>query len=256
METIKTRYHFLDEARGLAVLCMVFYHAFYTMAWMFSMSLGGVLLDFFSPAEPFFAAFFVFLSGIACQLTRSNLKRGLKLAVVSILLTVVTVFILPNFYIEGAEIYFGILHLLSLGMLLVAFFNKVIKAIPISLGAILFFILFLVFYNIEYGYIGFGELKIALPNTLYENNNLFILGFHSETFYSADYFPILPWIFIFISGSFVGLLAPAGKFPAFFSKKRIPPLAFLGRHALIVYLLHQPIIYGLLFGIDYILNLF
>lgn len=256
MKSIKTRYHLLDEARGLAVFCMVFYHAFYTMSWMFSMPLGDTLLNFFAPAEPFFAAFFIFLSGISCYLTRSNLKRGLKLAVVSILLTVVTVVILPYFNIGGAEIYFGILHLLSLGMLLVALLNKVIKAIPIFIGAILFLILFLAFYNVERGYIGFGELKIALPDTLYENNNLFILGFHSNTFYSADYFPVLPWIFMFFSGAFVGRLAKANKFPAFLKKKLIPPLAFLGRHALIVYLLHQPIIYGLLFGIDYILNLF
>lgn len=248
----KIRYHFLDEARGFAVLCMVFYHAFYTMAWMFNMPFGETLLNFFAPAEPFFAAFFIFLSGVCCQLSRSNLKRGLKLAVVSILLTVITVIVLPRFNFEGAEIYFGILHLLSVGMLLVALLNKVIKAIPIYLGAVVFMLLFLLFYNVENGYIGFGEYKYLLPSYLYYKN-LFVLGFHSDTFYSADYFPILPWLFIFFSGAFIGLLAKAKKFPAFFRKKRVPPLAFLGRHALIVYLVHQPVIYGLLFGVNYII---
>ncbi len=256
MEIGKVRYHLLDEARGFAVLCMVFYHAFYTMAWMFEIPFGEILLNFFSPAEPFFAAFFIFLSGVSCQLTRSNLKRGIKLALVSVALTAVTTLLLSYFNIEGAEIYFGILHLLSVGMLLVALCNRIIKAIPIPLGAIIFLVLFLVFYNTEYGYLGFGDFSYTLPNSLYQTNNLFILGFHSDNFYSADYFPILPWIFIFISGAFVGLLAPAGKFPASFSKKRIPPLAFMGRHALIIYLAHQPIIYGLIFAIDYIINLF
>ena len=253
METVKIRYNTLDEARGFAVLCMVFYHAFYTMAWMFSMPLGEVLLNFFAPAEPFFAAFFIFLSGVCCSFSHSNLARGIKLAVVALLLTAITL-ILPYFNIEGAEIYFGILHLLSCGMLLVGLLNKVIKAIPIPIGAILFFILFLAFYNIENGYIGFGEFSLQMPHHLYENNNLFILGFHSWDFYSADYFPILPWIFIFISGAFVGLLAPAGKFPHFLTKKRIPPFAFVGRHALIVYLAHQPLIYGVLFLVDYVIT--
>lgn len=251
----KVRYHLLDEARGFAVLCMVFYHAFYTMAWMFDISIGLTLLNFFEPAEPFFAAFFIFLSGIACQLTHSNLKRGLKLLVVSLFLTGITL-ILPYFNIEGAEIYFGILHLLSFGMLLVALMNKVIKSTPILLGAIVFFVLFLVFYNIESGYLGFGKLRYTLPQSLYTNDNLFILGFHSDNFYSADYFPILPWIFMFLCGAFIGLYAPAGKFPSFLCKKCIPPFAFIGRHALLIYIVHQPLIYAVIYLVYFIINLF
>ena len=78
----KVRYHGLDEARGFAVLCMVFYHAFYTIGYNFNMPWGIVLFDFFTPAEPFFAMFFIGLSGAMCQFTRSNLKRGIKLALI------------------------------------------------------------------------------------------------------------------------------------------------------------------------------
>lgn len=251
MQLEKVRYHLLDEARGFAVLCMIFYHAFYTMANMFSIPFSQTLLDFFTPAEPFYAAFFIFLSGVCCQLTRSNLKRGLKLALVSLALTAVTLF-LPRIGISGTEIYFGILHLLSVGMILVGLTNKVIKKVPPLLGAIIFLILFFVFYNIKKGYLGFGDFSLDLPKYLYTNNNLFFLGFATSDFFSADYFPILPWIFMFLCGAFIGLYAPAGKFPAFLSKRFIPPLSFLGRHALIIYILHQPIIYGILYLIYYI----
>ena len=55
----KKRIYLLDELRGLAVFCMVFYHAFYSMSEFFGFEIGTKLLDFFTPAEPFFAALFI-----------------------------------------------------------------------------------------------------------------------------------------------------------------------------------------------------
>lgn len=49
----KKRIYLLDELRGLAVFCMVFYHAFYSMSEFFNIAIGTKLLDFFTPAEPF-----------------------------------------------------------------------------------------------------------------------------------------------------------------------------------------------------------
>ena len=58
----KKRIYLLDELRGLAVFCMVFYHAFYSMSEFFNIAVGTKLLDFFTPAEPFFAALFIVIS--------------------------------------------------------------------------------------------------------------------------------------------------------------------------------------------------
>ena len=49
----------MDEIRGLCVLLMIFYHAFYTMSMLFHWELGTKLLVFFSPAEPFFSPGFL-----------------------------------------------------------------------------------------------------------------------------------------------------------------------------------------------------
>ncbi len=253
--TEKIRYHALDEARGFAVLCMVFYHAFYTIGYNLGIPWGVTLLNFFMPAEPYFAMFFIGLSGAMCQLTRSNLKRGLKLAAVSVVLTAVTLF-MANLGFEGSEIYFGVLHLLSVGMLLVALINPILKRLNPICMAVVFLLLFIIFYNVEYGYLGVEGLQLQIPASMYSGDTLFFLGFHSGGFYSADYFPILPWIFMFLLGAALGIYHERGKFPKFLVASRIPPLGFLGRHALAVYMLHQPVIFGIVFLIEWLIALF
>ena len=84
----KGRIHLMDEIRGLCVLLMIFYHAFYTMSMLFHWELGTKLLVFFSPAEPFFAGLFILISGISSQLSHSNLIRGLKLLGVALALVI------------------------------------------------------------------------------------------------------------------------------------------------------------------------
>ncbi len=251
----KTRYHALDEARGFAVLCMVFYHAFYTIGYSFDIEFGRVLMDFFMPAEPYFAVFFIALSGAMCQLTRSNFKRGLKLLCISALLTAVTL-AMTYFGFEGSEIYFGILHLLAVGMLLVALINPLLKRLNPLFLAIVFLALFILCYNVEYGYLGLGSLRFQLPQSLYNTDSLFIFGFHSLYFYSADYFPLLPWIFMFLFGAALGLYEARGKFPKFLIKRRIIPFGFIGRHALEIYILHQPVIFGIAFAIEWVISFF
>lgn len=253
--TEKIRYRTLDEARGFAVLCMVFYHAFYTLGYSFGISWGMTLLNFFMPAEPYFAMFFIALSGAMCQLTRSNLKRGLKLAAVSAGLTAVTL-LMAYFGFGGSEIYFGVLHLLSVGMLLVALINPLLKRLNPLCAAAIFLLLFILFYNVEYGYFGIGSLRLEFPSSLYSGDTLFFLGFHSPGFFSADYFPLLPWIFMFLFGAALGLYHERGKFPKQLVPSRIPPLGFLGRHALAVYILHQPLIFGIVYLVEWLTGLF
>ncbi|MDD4699628.1 MAG: heparan-alpha-glucosaminide N-acetyltransferase domain-containing protein [Oscillospiraceae bacterium] len=248
----KIRYHLLDELRGFAVVCMVFYHGFYTLFSAFSSEVGGLLLDFFLPAEPFFAAFFIILSGVSSSLTHSNLRRGLKLLCISIALTAVT--ILLTLFGIYEEIFFGILTLLSLSMLLVAAVEKYIDKINLFFGATICFALFLILYNVPNGYLGFGSFSLALPTSMYASKWLFWLGFPSPQFYSSDYFPIIPWVFMFFCGVFLGRYSQTGKFPSVFKKKCFPPLDFVGKHALIIYILHQPIIFGVIMLIHTISN--
>lgn len=251
----RIRYHLLDELRGFAVFCMVFYHAFYTLCDL-GVPYFESVLNFFMPAEPFFAGFFILLSGVCCRLSHSNLSRGLKLAAVAAAVTGVT-YCATAFGIDDCVIWFGVLHLLSVGMLCCAVFDFALKRIPPGVGAVLFFLLFILSYNVEYGSISLGShVLFELPQSLYKTNTLSFLGFHNDYFASADYFPILPWLFLFLCGTSLGIYENRGMFPAFLKRRYIPFFGFLGRHALLIYILHQPVIFGITYAVAELVKLF
>ena len=243
------RLHLLDEIRGFSIICMVFFHGFYLAASIFSSDTASTLYNFFYPAEPYFAGLFILISGIASMLSRSNLKRGLILAGVSLALNIIT-FLLPKIGIPTPPIYFGILNLLAVCMLLIAALMPLIKKISPLIGMAVCICLYIVFMNLQKGYIGIPPLSVNLPNAVMNNPYIFPLGIYTSGFASGDYFPVIPWVFVFLFGAHLGVYAQKGKFPKFASNEHIRPLGFVGRHTLIVYIAHQPIIYGICFAIS------
>lgn len=237
----RRRIYLMDELRGFAVFCMVFYHGFYTLAYLYNIEAGMVLLRFFMPAEPYFAGMFMFIAGISSDLSHSNLIRGLKLLAVALAVTLVTYFAVPE-----ELIVFGILHFLSVCMILYGLLKPFSDRFRFSwLAVIACALLFVCTMGIPYGYIGISpQLGFAIPAELYRTNWLAPLGIFNENFRSSDYFPLFPWIFVFAAGTVIGKLAAAGRFPAFVYPSRVPFFSWLGRHALILYIAHQPVIYG------------
>lgn len=71
------------------------------------------------------------------------------------------------------------------------------------------------------------------------------LGFYPVSFYSSDYFPLLPWLFLFWAGYYLHLLVGRKRMEPL-RRSVCPPLGWLGRHSLVLYLLHQPVIFGVL----------
>ena len=240
------RIYLMDELRGFAVFCMVFYHGFYTFAYLFHWAFGEALLRFFMPAEPWFAGLFILISGISSNLSHSNLARGAKLLVIALAVSLVTGLVVPQ-----ERILFGILHFLSVCMLLFGGLEARRKkrgrpAPPFRWGELAAFAaLFALTLRVPSGFAGIPYLlEIPLPAGLYVYW-LSPLGFCSPDFFSADYFPLLPWVFIFFAGTVLGRLAAAGKFPRFAYPSRIPFFSWIGRHALVIYVLHQPVIFAL-----------
>lgn len=255
MAAVKKRIYLLDELRGLAVFCMVFYHAFYSMSEFFGFEIGTKLLDFFTPAEPFFAALFIVISGISSRLSHDNTKRGVRLLCIALALTVVTAVIMPMMNFEGAEIYFGILHLLSLSMLIFSALRAGLDKINPIVGFVLCIVIYILTYGVSAGFVGIAGLKtFALPAALYKTNYFMPLGFFNSSFHSADYFPLLPHLFMFLAGTFIGIYAANGRFPTFTYRRRSKALCFLGRHALVIYIAHQPVIFGILWVVEKILG--
>ena len=94
-ESTRRRIHFLDELRGFAVLCMIVQHGFYCIGYVYRYVWAQDAFEFFYPATPYFAAAFVMISGMVSQLSRSNVKRGLKLLAIALIMTLVTGVVLP-----------------------------------------------------------------------------------------------------------------------------------------------------------------
>lgn len=243
-EKPKKRIGFVDEVRGFAILCMVVYHTWFDLVTIFHVDLPFLFTPEMNFVRDLFAGLFIFISGAACRLSRSNLKRGFICLCGGLILTAVTYFFLPE-----EKILFGILHFLGLSMILFALLQKLIDKIKFPIiGMLVFGLLFVLTCNIKGGVLSFGGLfLVELPDFLYQTDILFPLGFHSENFFSSDYFPLIPWFFIFLIGSYFGVLLVKHRLPKFFYKDHIRFLSFIGRHTFIIYLLHQPVVYGVLY---------
>ena len=94
---------------------------------------------------------------------------------------------------------------------------------------------------------GFESLVLCtLPDWLYRNHLTAYLGFPHSGFFSTDYFPLVPWIFLFLTGLFLFRITnDKGWNEKLFARGQVPLLNLIGRNSLLVYLLHQPVLYGL-----------
>lgn len=238
----KERIHLLDILRGAAIIIMIAVHILFDITFLFPVPGAKNLYWGFVYYGYFASVPFIMISGICAQLTRSNAARGAKLLVTAFFFTAVTLLVTPE-----VPIYFGVLHMLAISMLVYSALEKYMLKIPAAVGFLLCLFLFILTFNITNGYLGLkGLLAVPLPGSLYGDDLLYYLGFHTPAFKSSDYWPIFPWIFLFFTGSFIGRYARNDQFPAWTRKNFCPPLAFLGRHSLLIYILHQPVIYGVL----------
>ena len=130
---------------------------------------------------------------------------------------------------------------------LLALIEKWVKKIPNAAGLIGSVAAFAVLRNVSGGSLGFENWVICqLPEGLYRNYLTAYLGFPQRGFYSTDYFPLIPWFFLFLAGFFLFRILDGKNLNGrLFSRGQIPVLNWLGRNSLLVYLLHQPILYGL-----------
>ena len=244
----------LDFIRGCCVLLMVLDHTLFDLGMVFFSQWfpagGSGLLhtlchfaaNFYwmhplrSIIQPSIVMIFILICGISCGFSRSNLRRGLKLLGIALLLTTAT-YALDRLmgYTDFFIIRFGILHMLAFSILLFAGLRRCGRWLTFICGLLL----------AALG-LWFGANPIA-------NSGLipYILGIGSGS-YSSDYFPLLPWVgYFLIGGALTALLyrKRISFFPNHGEGRALKPFMWLGKHALWIYVLHQPIIYGLLYVI-------
>lgn len=236
----KRRYHLIDAIRAVAVISMILYHLFYDIFVLFGGHPEYTLITPILLWERSICVTFIVVSGISQNFTRHGFRRALIVGACAVAVSLTTYFFSPDELIR-----FGILHFLCIAMLLTTALKRPLDKIKPLVGMIVFLILFMLFYGIPYGYIGIlGFPLVHLPEALYQYQWLSFAGFLSKDYYSSDYFPILQWIFLYLFGYQLWRFLKLKQLDRYFYRK-IPVLDFIGRHSLIIYMLHQPILYGI-----------
>ena len=236
------RYALVDALRGLALLNMLGMHFLYDVNVVFGREPDWYLRPGVHLWQQYICWSFILIAGFAFLWgRRKNLRRGLLLNACGLLITAVTLLFLPE-----EAIWFGILNFLGCAILLTIPLERGLKRLPPLLGLVLFFLLFLLLRHVESGTLALGGLfSVQLPKALYRFRWLAPLGFPDAGFRSSDYFPMLPWTFLFLCGYELHRLVMPRPALRRLLQTRLPLLSAVGRKTLLVYLLHQPILYGL-----------
>lgn len=156
------RYALLDELRGLDLVSMMLYHACWDMMFLF-----GIWMDWYAGMpgrlwQQTICWVFILLSGFCVPLGHRTLKRGAQVFAAGALVTVVTLVFMPE-----DRVIFGVLTFLGTAMLLTGVLEPLLKKIPPAAGLAVSAVLFALTYHLDERWLGFGGLRLALPDAWY-----------------------------------------------------------------------------------------
>ncbi len=247
------RIHGFDVIRGLSVISMVAFHACYDIVYIYDVDLGWFKPPFQDVWRASISWVFLLVAGIMCSYSRNNLKRAGKYLLVAALIWLATTVAAVD-----TPISFGIIYCMGASTLLVwalervGAFSKSKRAL-IMLAAIasVLFLLCLQVPNGRFGLGAFGGPSVRIPSAPYDSGLLSWLGFPGPHFESGDYYTPLPFSLLYVAGTCLGKVIRQQGAPAWLEGLSVAPLEWVGKHALEIYVLHQPVVLllcQLLFG--------
>jgi len=231
---ISPRIDLIDAARGCAMLAMFVYHFCWNLAYFRYLGRDVVEASLWRGFAMSIAASFLFLVGVSLVLATRNgvrwnsfFKRLGSVIASALLVTIVTYFLFPTSFI-----FFGILHSIAAASVLgLAFLHM-----PLVLIAVAAFAVFLAPHIFADPYFNAWAWRWLGLMTYFPQTN--------------DYEPVLPWFSATLTGILVarvaiktGAMEQIAQWQATTYPARI--LCLGGRHSLIIYLVHQPILFGL-----------
>lgn len=225
---MKQRIWELDAFRGICLFFMFYCHIVYDITILFNLTAindGGLFLW----TTNYTGILFITLSGICATLGKHPIKRGLLVLGGGFIVTIATWFLWTiGFADKGLLIYFGVLHCIGVCMILWSVFRKLPwwVLIPVGLAVICA-----------------KDLVLGICADTYL---LLPFAIIPPDFATSDYFPLIPCFGYFLIGSGLGQLLYKKKKSLLPEPKFFPfnMLCFMGRHSLLIYLAHQPIITG------------
>nr|WP_210010079.1 DUF1624 domain-containing protein [Neorhizobium galegae] len=231
----------IDTLRGVALIAMATYHFTWDLEFFGYVDPGTATQGFFKAYARAIASSFLFLAGVSLVLAhfpkirwQSFWKRFGMVAGAAAAISIATLIAFPSEWI-----YFGILHNIALSSLIGLAF---LRLSPLLTGAVV--LLVVVAMIVDYSLFP-GVLDSALFNARY----LSWLGLAEIPPRSNDYVPLFPWIAALLAGVTVGRIALSRKWLPRLAAVQTEPnlLSRAGRHSLIIYLVHQPVLIALVY---------
>lgn len=214
----------LDLLRGLSLVLMVVYHFFYDLTLYCGFPKSVMFHPFINFLQLVFASLFVAMSGATTVFSKSCAKRAVRLLAAAGVVTLATWFFNHQVFVR-----FGILHFLGVASLIGGLFLRFPALQKVH----------------PFVWLGLFVVSRHLLSGIFPIPHLWMLGIRDAAFSSSDYFPILPWIFMYALGIWFGGKVKSGALPAWFYSVRQVQLQWVGRHPLWIYLLHQPVCMGI-----------
>lgn len=226
----------LDLVRTLALIAMAAFHFMFDLAMFHFVPAETVNFGFWPLWARFVASTFLLLSGFGLYLAygqridfRRLALRLLRIGAAAALVSVGTWFAVG----PDSFVFWGILHMIALGSLAGLLVLRLPAPATLALAAAVFWI----------------GWTVALP--AFDPFYLLWLGLNAAPVYAVDYVPVFPWLSAVFAGVALGQIAVKSGLWARIAAVKVPRgslwdvLAFPGRHSLIVYLVHQPVLFGL-----------
>ena len=232
----------IDLLRGLAIFLMVFGHLLWDLDYFNLIPMNNLI---YSALQKIVPPLFFLLVGISLVLSRKKTMkdkikiynekifiRGMKIFNLGVILTIFSLLAIPD-----RPVMFGVLHCIGLSIVLSIYFLKY-RAANMFLGLSLII------------------MGLFLSNIDFSSPSIFhlIIGMHQSNIwmYTVDYFPLLPWLGFVLLGAGIGdVLYDKDKrkfrFPDISKYKPARMFSWLGRHSLEIYILHQPVLAGIMY---------
>lgn len=221
------RYQLIDALRGIAIVLMVLFHFCYDLSYFGLADFDFYRDGFWLHARTFILSTFLALVGVSLWLThgerlkpRKALRRLLIIGANAALISLVSWFMFGERWI-----FFGVLHFIVIaslvGMPLARF-----RYTTLAVAALCF-------------------LAAQFEFPLFDSPGLRWIRFMTHKPATEDYVPLVPWFGVVALGIF--LASPLRNLSV-----RLEPLgglrmlAVMGRHSLLIYMLHQPILIGMI----------
>ena len=247
------RIRLLDFLRAVAVVAMIFYHFVYDLGDFGYLSLITVVNGYWKLFAQGIGCSFLFVSGISFWVMASGginwskyLKRLIILIAAALLISIITYQVNSNTFI-----FFGILHLLAACSLFSILIYRLPIFLLITLGTA---ILFLPEYYHTSGFYN---------DALFSNKALAWTGLYSGKTGSVDFYAFMPWSAAFVFGLasskiFIKSSRASSLSPLSFKEEKVnlglASILWVGRNSLLVYLIHQPILIGLILGFQKVIG--